>query len=544
MSATLHRAKRRAVILGALLGLCLGFSPGCDSEYEPRWNQRLDVAGPYKVGDDLIYVNRTMRQLLRLDAKRTDAGPALELERAQTGAQPGQALVGVDGQSLFLLDEQDRTLRIYDLSQDKISVKQVKLQSDYDKIWLDPHGEFVILGFSGVERSDVIARSLNEVAIIKLAGADALAPSYVTLSSRADELVFAAPFDLQGQSQRLVAAMSDAEITILDLLADNEADQAREIPLTLSEAELPPKPLQAIFDVAPGEDAGVAASLYVLTDNGQDITQINIQPSARTGALKLDLSVNQLAAGSNPAAMALLDLGEQGHRLMVLERSEARFSLIDTISGEGSSFTLPMDRAATKLMVYSATVQVDGQVRSEPRVLAYAEGSPLVSIVRPGQIALSGDTPTQGRSVEAVRLEANPSLISMDQGQAPERAVVFHPGLKGGFTVLNLRTNRDIRIQGYSLESLTFSGAYAYGTFQGADYMGVFDLTTGHPTVFELPRQGKHIALDEEEGLIVVQHNDLEGSFTVFDADRPTPEHAVIVRDMFIRDLFDQEIGR
>lgn len=242
--------------------------------------------------------------------------------------------------------------------------------------------------------------------------------------------------------------------------------------------------------------------------------------------------------------MALIDLGEQGHRLMVLEKRQARFTLVDTISGEGSTFALPMDRGGDELMVYTATRQVDGQPVSEPRVLVYSFGSPLVSIVSPGQIALTGDSPTQGRSVEAVRLEAIPSRIDMDQTQSVDRAVVFHPGLKGGFTVLNLRTNRDIPIQGHSLESVTFSGAYAYGVFRGTNNMGVFELSTGHPSVFELPLQGESISIDEPEGLLIVQHTGEEGTFTVLDAESPTPQNAIVKRDVFLTELFDQEISR
>lgn len=540
------KLRRPLLALCALSILSMGALSlsGCDSDYEPRWERALDVDGPYQIGDDLVYINRTMRQVIRLDALRQGQDIKLEIDRAKTGPQPSAAVVGVNDSSLLLLDDEAKTLSVYDMSGDTLSVKTIKLQSAYDKITLDPQGEFVLLSFGDVLSQNVIARNLNEVAIIKLDGNTPQEPVYVTLSSRAKDLVFADPFELGGQTQRLVAALSDAEVTLLDLNADNEDDRLREVPLTLSEAERPPTPLQAIFDVQPGPDASAAASLYLLTDNGQDITQINIQPSARENALKLDLSVNQLAAGENPSRMALIDLGEQGHRLMVLEERKARFTLVDTVSGEGSTFALPMDRGGDELMVYTSTRQVDGQPVSEPRVLVYSFGSPLVSVVSPGQIALAGDSPTQGRSVEAVRLEAIPSRIDMDQSQSVDRAVVFHPGLKGGFTVLNLRTNRDIPIQGHSLEAVTFSGAYAYGVFRGTNNMGIFELATGHPSVFELPLQGKSISIDEREGLIIVQHTSNEGTFTVLDAESPTPKNALVKRDVFLTELFDQEISQ
>jgi len=172
-----------------------------------------------------------------------------------------------------------------------------------------------------------------------------------------------------------------------------------------------------------------------------------------------------------------------------------------------------------------------------------AEGrppSPRVSLVHTRAM------PGYAASVSASRAanEAVPSRIDMDQTQSVDRAVVFHPGLKGGFTVLNLRTNRDIPIQGHSLEAVTFSGAYAYGVFRGTNNMGVFELSTGHPSVFELPLQGKSISIDEREGLIIVQHTGNEGTFTVLDAESPTPQNAIVKRDVFLTGLFDQEISR
>jgi hypothetical protein len=144
--------------------------------------------------------------------------------------------------------------------------------------------------------------------------------------------------------------------------------------------------------------------------------------------------------------------------------------------------------------------------------------------------------------VQAIRLERAPVRVELDEAAARERAVVFHAGLTGGFTVLDLRDNRDIPIQGYSLSDITFDGQLAFGVFTGTENFGVFDLETGQPTVFDLPEIGQQIAVDSEDGLILVQHEARTGYFTVLDATEPTPENAIVVRDLFLYNIIDQEL--
>ena len=82
----------------------------------------------------------------------------------------------------------------------------------------------------------------------------------------------------------------------------------------------------------------------------------------------------------------------------------------------------------------------------------------------------------------------------------------------------------------------------AFGTFRGEAYFGIFDLQTGHPTAFELPKEGERIYLDNDDELLVVQHGDRTGSFTLLNAVDPTPKNARVFNDIFLADLFEQEL--
>src|SRR5690606_40840310 len=54
-----------------------------------------------------------------------------------------------------------------------------------------------------------------------------------------------------------------------------------------------------------------------------------------------------------------------------------------------------------------------GAERAETRVLAYSTSSPLAAVIRPESITVSGDAPTAGRTVEAIRLRQSPERIVM-----------------------------------------------------------------------------------------------------------------------------------
>jgi hypothetical protein len=543
-----------------LVSLLVPLLAACgDDNHSDAWNESLTVGEPLRANGDLLYVNENFEQVFRLKPERSGSEIRLDIDRAPTGADPGARALSADESRLFVvnekLDDQDASLSVFDLTGDGLTAQTVALDSPYDRLSVDPEGEFLLLSFTGGGEG-FVARNLNELGVVDLRdgiGADEEAQSqqtsFETLSSRPSEIVFAPKFELGGSEQRLAATLSPSEVTIVDLLADDAENRLREVPLTISQADQVRTPTQAIFDVTPEESTPNTVSLYLLTDTGQDITHVSIQPSLDESATrKFNLTVNQLAAGSRPVRMKLLELGdsESGEprtRLIAIDGNQPRFTMIDVQSGESSTFDLPMTAPAEDMLVYQTTV--DGE--PETRVLAWSSRSALVSVIRPESIAISDDTPTLGRSVEAIRLKAAPSQVQLDEAgsgsaQASERAIAYHPGLDAGFTVLNLHTNRAVRIEGASLGDVFFGQTYAFGVFRGEPYFGLFDLTTGHPNVYELPKEGQGIYLDAEDDLLVVEHDDRTGSFTLLNAQNPTPENARVFNDVFLENLFAQEL--
>lgn len=514
---------------------------GCDPEVSDVWNQPFQISAPVAGADELAYLNRSFEQVHLVRAGLDDGNTELVWRRLETGSEPGVMARSADGNMLFVVNEGDKTLGVYDRSTlDSDAHESVVLGSPYDRISVDPEGEFVLLSFTGANTQGVVARNLNEIGIVDLRGGVPETAEFATLFDRAQDLVFAPGFELGGKRERLAAALSPSEITLIDLLADNELDRLRSVPLTISQADEVRNPRQVVFDTSVNPSAPDTISLYVLTDRGQDITQIVVQPSLRADASrKFDISINQLAAGPQPVKMAVLDLPEVGTRLLVLNGGQQpRFTMIDVASGESATFDLPITASPSDLLVFKTLPQ--GSERAETRVLAYSTNSPLTAVIRPESITVSGEAPTAGRTVEAIRLRQAPQRIVLADESGGERAIAFHRSNQDGFSVLNLRTNRAIPIQGYALSDLTFEGSLGYGVFSNSPHLVRFDLQTGHPTVFDLPAAGQRVFV--QDGAVLVQHPGQTGRFTVLDATEPVVKTARHYDNVFLNRLFEQEL--
>ena len=524
---------KRHLLLVAALSLA-----GCAEELPERWFSPLQFE-PLDLDGQQVYVSSSAQRAVVVDPVRTPDGVGLDIRVQEAGQHPGAAGVSSDAASYYVVDEERRELHITNASTG--TKQRLELDSAFDRIAVDPAGDFLLLYFSGASDGQVVARNLNEIGIVDLRG-DAEA-TFLTLSSRPIAVEFAPAFDLAGDEQRIAVVSSVNEVTVLDLNELEEPDDAlREVPLTISEADEVKNPVSIAFDTTPDDDNPDVARVYVLASASNDITEISLQPAVLPDApRKLDLAVNQLAAGHAPSRMMLLEL-PIGTRMLAIDSRQPRFTLVDVTSGESATFDLPMTQPAQELLYYETTVEVDGEPVPERRVLAWSPNQTIVSVIRPETIAIEGDEPTLGRSVEAIRLERAPSKVQLADGLS-DRAIAFHAGVSAGFTILDLRKNNDIPIQGGSLSDVYFDGEFAYAVFQSLPNLTVFGLD-GHPTNFDLPQIGRDVYLDVEDALLLVRHDDPAGSFTVLDANDPRIENASTYRNVFLHQLLDQEITR
>lgn len=504
----------------------------CGPERSELWDQPMSIVGPIETSEGVAYINQTTNEALFLKPKK-DERAELDIVRKGILSQPGITSVTANGERLLVVDNDEEILQIINVS-DPSDVSEVELAADFDRITVDPFNEFVVLSFSGASAENVVARNLNEVGVIDLRSEEPTA-IFTTLSTRADSFSFAPPFSLDGEPQRIMAVLARDELTIFDLLAsgeDEDEDRLREVPLSISETEAGRVPLQTEFDISSESKLDV----YLRTQSA-DISRITVR-RATEGPRKLNLSTDQLTVPA-PSAMELVTLSNGATRLVTASQVAPTITVVDTISDLGTTFNLPMNTPAQTLIPYTTVVDRDGIEQEEIRILAYSTQSQLVAVIRPETVALEGDEPTLGRSVEAIRLEQFPTRISLATA-AQDQAIVFHPS--SGFSLLNLAKNNDVPIQGGSLREVLFDGAFAYVIYQTLPNLTVFR-GDGHPTNFDLPKRGTSVHFDVETETLIVPHDISSGMFTVLDANDPQPETATVYENVFLENVFGLEFG-
>lgn len=499
---------------------------GCGDENPPQLDAKLVIDGPIETADGLGYINRTTNELVLLNAVKDSKRASLDIKRAALGSEPGVSAVSSDGKSIYVVDRKTEVLQIVDIDKPS-AVEKVELSGDFDRITVDPFGEFLVLSFSGADGENVVARNLNEIGVVSLSGGD---PVFTTLSTRANSFSFAPPFQLDGQDQRLMAVLADDELTVFDLLADTDEDRLREVPLSISESEAGRIPLQTVFDTS----SDSKLDIYLRTQS-EDISRITVR-LANGGNRKLNLSTDQLTVPV-PSAMELVTLANGTTRLVTASSTSPTVTVVDTISDLGTTFDLPLSAPAQKLIPFRTVVEEDGVKSEELRLLAYSSRSQLVAVIRPETVALEGDDPTLGRSVTAIRLEQAPTRIELATGST-DQAIVFHES--SGFSLLNLFKNNDVPIQGGALRSVLFNRAFVYVVYRTLANLTIFT-GDGHPTNFDLPYRGTSVHFFSETETLIVPHPDNNGSFTILDANDPKPSTASVYEGVFLQNIFDRE---
>lgn len=531
----------RSMIKSGAAAIALVVAVGCGGELHPGWQEPLAPEGPAMMSEAMIFLDRGFEEIIIVRPGLENEQPRLETQRVPTGQRPSQMAVSANGEQLYVLNDGDRTLSVFDIDGESVERQDVTLDSPYDVINVDPEGEFVLLSNSGRIRDDVVVQNLNELGIVDLRGGISAESQahFMSLPTRAQNLQFLPPFEMGGETQRLVVALAENQVTLVDLNAQDAFDEWRRIRLIVNEGDTPRNPTEVVFDLSPGEEGSPdKISLFVLTDRDRDVMEISVQMSTRADEhRKFNISVNQLAAGDRPGRIAVLDL-PQGRRLLALDAHAPRFTLVDVSSGESSTFDLPMSVPARNLLVYSA--QVPGQTQSEQRVLVSSSQSKLVAIIRPEAISVGSETPSLGQTVQAINMQSAPSSVLMESTVDQDRAVALHAGGQDGFTILNLPTLSATSIQGLTLSGVIFDSRSAYGVFQNSPHMVRVDMQTGHTRTFELPGRARALYLSPDREILMARHDGSGGRFSVFPVASPTPEKGRLYEHVFLQEILSQ----
>lgn len=532
------RSVKIAVALVAVAVMATGCGDASSAE-DALVDEHLSLGQPVVMNNAMVYLDGASEEIVVVRSTVDGDTPRLESMRHPTGERPVQMKPSADGTSLYVLNRDDQTLSVFEVGDDNVERSDVALDSVYDRITVDPEGEFVLLSNTG-EATDAVAQNLNELGIVDVRDEIPERADVRSLPVAATDLRVGPPFEMDGESQRLAAALAPDEVAIVDFHAEEDYDQVRTAPLSPGDSKHVHQPTQVLFDVPPEGSERELVSLFVLDDRGSDVTQIMVQPSIRADQHhKFDVSLNQLAAGDNPEHIAVLDLDEVGKRLVALDGSSAEFTVVDISSTEAATFDLPMTHPATDLHTYYH--DVPGQDRIEKRVLAHSPYSSRVAVIRPEQISLGSQTGSPGQAVDSIRLSQPPSTVLIDDsGDVVDRAVVLHAGGDDGFAVLNLETNRETTWTGHTLSHMTVDGSHGYGIFTNSPHLLRVDLEEFRYQTFELPQTGRQLHLSADDQTVLVQHDGAAGRFTVMPRGDLGLENAVQFDHVFLAGILDR----
>lgn len=538
--------KSTALAAAAVMALLV---TGCEFEAHPGWDQPLAPEGPYEMEEAVVYLDRGFDEMVVVRSDVEDDQPQLDVQRHEIGANASDPALSADGQRLYVIDRGelpgDESLNIYEVDGDDVEHSQLELSGHfYDQITVDPEGEFLLLSYTG--QQEAVAQPLNELGIVDLRGGE---PEFRTATLggiRVEDPEFLPPFELgDGNRERLAVVTATNWLSIVDLNAEGDQVPDRRIPLTTTETD-EVIPQNVVFQ--PPQPAGEAAassthaSLFVIDDSSDDITQVVIEPSLSDDGHRFDPWVNQLAAGNQPRALEVIELEDVGQRLVVLDGQSPQFTMVDVASGESATFDLAMSQPAHEMIAYER-VDEDGH---KPRILVYSPYSPLVEIIRPEVITVGGDSPSLGESVRQIRLEANPSEIIVDDDT--NRAVVMHDGGNDGFSLLNLDQKRDFAWLGANFSDVVFDQrtGTAFGLFDGSAHIAQLDPLAETTRTFSMPDVPERLFVAPGGDTVLVQHPGRGGRFTAipdggFDQQRGGLfDEAVLFEQVFVRDLLDR----
>ncbi|RAL22224.1 hypothetical protein DL240_10245 [Lujinxingia litoralis] len=484
----------------------------CGTGDPEAWMNEGSYLGPVQVGEELVWADRTRAELVVVSPDRDALRGELKVAYQPTRENvvllepvPGGATVAAlhggsaPGVSLHDLDAGTR--------------RDVRARSAFGRMTIDPDGAYVLLSHDPAAVGGE-ARNLNEVGLVDLRDEAAGEAEVLTLFSQPERLVFAPPFELDGQPYRLALGLSTSEINVIDLEAEHPDDRLRAIPLTVSQSDTPRSAVQVVIDTddAPGTPESI--SIFVLTDVGSDITQIVVQPaSSPEGGRRLALSVNQLYAGQQPVRFEVVDLPGVGRRIFAVDGARPQMTMVDVLSGESSTYELPMDVAPTGLQRFDVPGSQEDD--AEPRLLVTSTRDRLVTLVRPELLTLASETPTVGRGLEAVRLQS-PPLVSWFEGAAG-KVVVGH---EQGFSLIDLDTRRASYVSAAApLANVARYSGGLFAVYQWGDSVVQLDVASGQTATTRIDGGTRALAVMPDKGLLVVLHDSPHGLLTLLPLD-------------------------
>lgn len=412
--------KHRTFMAAALCVTALG----CH-DIDPKYSQGLSVLPPVVAGGSVVFVDTVGARAVTVDL----SADTLSAEVTAVGAEPTVVVPREASPEVLVLSRGRRgdrgvspepgTLTAVPLN-NSTAPRKYTVGSPFNAVAQTADGRFAVTYFRPSSTAGRLLFNPNEVAMVDLTTAPTETnPRQRTVRSFGgipNNVVFSPEMEINGERRTLAVVLSDAYVTLMDLAHQDRTEIT--VRLTLPEDPRAIRPSQVLFDTD-------GATLYIRAEASNDVYALRLAPSTPTEPNGNDFrpTINQLAAGRQPADMALV--GATGQRkLLVVSPGSSDARLIDARAN--TVISIPLDAPADNILLYNR-----GGTSGPPEALLYSTTGRTSAV---SFMALDGIESRRGQNVETVQLSQSvtAALPLIDRG-----VVVFgHPS--GGQSRLSL----------------------------------------------------------------------------------------------------------
>lgn len=506
---------------------------GCGGRAD-LWSQELKLLGPYKVGDNAVWVDTTRGLLFALDP----GNGSPKVRSVKTKRNATYVLPSPTGKELLILSDGVDAVR-KEQTPEKPGLSQVNFKdgpkvarfypmtAPMNRLTVSADGRHAVAFNANTTGSSGVFRNPNEIAVIDLSAdpASGTNPRMRTLRSFGTNPVgvtlspeMTVPVTT-GAKRTLAVVLADNQLNLLDLSHPERGEIT--VPLTTLGSSTLVQPKEVLFSTATG-------SIFVRASGAQDLYALQLVGKTATGKQNDFLPIiNQPGSGKTTNDMVLVNDG--GKDLILTANASKDLSLIEASTSQASVITLgePVDTILA-LPPKNPTV-----------ALIYSRSSPQARIH-----FLTLKDLSQNLSKNLASRTLNQPVHQVVSSEDGKYAMVVHNHTRTVISVLDMGQHHTISpIQGQvALNSYDFtSSPYLVGASPGLKQLGLLDLTNLHPRNLRLDSTPqKVLALGDA---VMVDHGAPEGRVTVMPHPKAEREACHELWGFLYSDLLDTELS-
>jgi len=432
-----HVCLRTLLAAGLLLPAC--------ADRDPRLDQPQQVRPPAEVAGSLILLDTTRE---RIHVVGSD-GKTPSLSHLAFAGSPSVQAVTADGARLLWLDTAARRVTVTTPT----AVHSQALASPFSGLQLSEDGLVAAAWHTPSAAADSLVNPA-EVTLVDVLGA--AAPRAATITGLARQALAAhvsPPIDLPGGKHRLVWVDAPSMLGLADFGSTGVRTAVVQLTAGASKVEVTPRASVALV-----QPNGI--DLYVVAQGTGDVLHLRIGLSTE----QIDVSIDQIAAGSVPVDLYVYEQKSGGLRVLTANAGSHDVALLDPTTGTG--FAVALDFAPTRILPFSDATHTWAAI--------WAPGYASMYIADLDELSKK-----KGKALRPVATEQAIRTIV----PAGAKLLLQHDSPTAGLSIYDARTTQLTSFKGTGkvLDLRLVAGrAYLLGTTNGQSRMSRIDLADLH----------------------------------------------------------------